>query len=82
MLVEAPGLRARLIPEGIVVRDCTSFGMPTTVRIAVPTPGGLERLDAALSSIDPCTVGEATDPAGASAARAGHSAHAREKGAP
>ena len=28
VLVEAPGLRARLAPHGIVVRDCTSFGMP------------------------------------------------------
>jgi len=49
VLVEAPGLRARLAPHGIVVRDCTSFGMPGIVRIAVPAPRGLERLDEALS---------------------------------
>jgi len=52
VLVEAPGLRDRLAPHGIVVRDCTSFGMPDVVRIAVPGPGGLARLDEALSSID------------------------------
>ena len=27
--------------EGVLVRDCTSFGMPTTVRIAVPAPSDL-----------------------------------------
>ena len=52
VLVEAPGLRARLAPLGIVVRDCTSFGLPETVRIAVPDLQGLERLDSALSSIE------------------------------
>jgi len=53
VLVEAPGLRARLAPQGIVVRDCTSFGLPDMARIAVPTPQGLERLDEALSSVGP-----------------------------
>jgi histidinol-phosphate/aromatic aminotransferase/cobyric acid decarboxylase-like protein len=48
VLVDAPGLREGLAPAGIVVRDCTSFGLPGTVRIAVPPPEGLERLDAAL----------------------------------
>ncbi|HUY22182.1 MAG TPA: aminotransferase class I/II-fold pyridoxal phosphate-dependent enzyme [Acidimicrobiales bacterium] len=52
VLVDAPGLRARLAPHGVVVRDCTSFGMPDVVRIAVPPSSGLERLDAALSRID------------------------------
>jgi histidinol-phosphate/aromatic aminotransferase/cobyric acid decarboxylase-like protein len=51
VLVEAPGLRPRLAPSGVVVRDCTSFGLPDMVRIAVPGPRGLERLDEALSSI-------------------------------
>lgn len=55
VLVEAPGLRDPLARRGVVVRDCTSFGMPTMVRIAVPSSPGLERLDAALSSIDQCT---------------------------
>jgi histidinol-phosphate/aromatic aminotransferase/cobyric acid decarboxylase-like protein len=50
LLVDAAGLRARLAPHGIVVRDCSSFGMPGTVRIAVPDEDGLTRLDQALSS--------------------------------
>lgn len=52
VLVEAPGLRDQLAPRGIIVRDCTSFGMPRTVRIAVPGPDGLDRLDAALTQRD------------------------------
>ncbi|HVA04647.1 MAG TPA: aminotransferase class I/II-fold pyridoxal phosphate-dependent enzyme [Acidimicrobiales bacterium] len=52
VLVAAPGLRADLVTHGIVVRDCTSFGMPDVVRIAVPAPSGLERLERALSEID------------------------------
>jgi histidinol-phosphate/aromatic aminotransferase/cobyric acid decarboxylase-like protein len=48
VLVDAPELRNRLAAEGILVRDCTSFGMPGTVRIAVPGPDGLARLERAL----------------------------------
>jgi histidinol-phosphate/aromatic aminotransferase/cobyric acid decarboxylase-like protein len=50
LLADAPGLRARLAPHGIVVRDCSSFGMPGIVRIAVPDENGLDRLDHALGS--------------------------------
>lgn len=47
----AAGLRHRLAPLGIVVRDCTSFGLPDCARIAVPDPDGLERLDRALDAV-------------------------------
>ncbi len=50
LLVDAPGLRDRLAPHGVVVRDCTSFGMPGVVRIAVPTDQGLHRLAQALAT--------------------------------
>ena len=46
----APGLRERLAPQGVVVRDCASFGLPGQARIAVPTPDGLARLAAALEA--------------------------------
>lgn len=45
----AGGLRAALAAQGVAVRDCSSFGMPGTVRIAVPDEAGLARLDAALA---------------------------------
>jgi histidinol-phosphate/aromatic aminotransferase/cobyric acid decarboxylase-like protein len=47
VLVDAP-LRDQLAPLGIVVRDCTSFGMPGVTRIAVPDERGIERLAGAL----------------------------------
>jgi histidinol-phosphate/aromatic aminotransferase/cobyric acid decarboxylase-like protein len=49
LLAHAPGLRARLAPLGVVVRDCTSFGLVDHVRIAVPDEHGLARLDEALT---------------------------------
>ena len=36
--------RARLARQGVLVRDCTSFGLPGHVRIAVPDEIGLRRL--------------------------------------
>ncbi|MDQ2729533.1 MAG: aminotransferase class I/II-fold pyridoxal phosphate-dependent enzyme [Actinomycetota bacterium] len=52
VLVDGAGdLRDRLAVHGVVVRDCATFGMPGTVRIAVPGPDGLARLDEALCRI-------------------------------
>jgi len=47
----AAGLRERLAPLGVVVRDCTSFGLGGCARVAVPDAGGLERLDAVLHAV-------------------------------
>jgi histidinol-phosphate/aromatic aminotransferase/cobyric acid decarboxylase-like protein len=44
-----PGLRAALAGQGVVVRDCASFGLDDHVRIAVPNGDGLARLDGALT---------------------------------
>jgi histidinol-phosphate/aromatic aminotransferase/cobyric acid decarboxylase-like protein len=52
MLIEAPGLRERLARRGVVVRDCTSFGMRGHVRIAVPDDAGLERLHEVLPNAE------------------------------
>ena len=49
----APGLRDRLIPHGVVVRDCASFGLAGHARVAVPDPAGLERLADALERSAP-----------------------------
>jgi histidinol-phosphate/aromatic aminotransferase/cobyric acid decarboxylase-like protein len=52
LLCDAPaGFRDKLLGQGIVVRDCTSFGLPAQVRIAVPGHEGMERLSAALDCI-------------------------------
>lgn len=50
VLVHADGLRERLAPQGVVVRDCASFGMPGWARVGLPDERGLARLDAALGA--------------------------------
>jgi histidinol-phosphate/aromatic aminotransferase/cobyric acid decarboxylase-like protein len=50
VLARGGGLRDRLAPHAIAVRDCTSFGLPSHTRIAVPDPSGIERLDQALGA--------------------------------
>ena len=52
VLVERRGLREQLAPHGILVRDCSSFGLRGVTRIAVPSSAGIEALDEALSLID------------------------------
>jgi histidinol-phosphate/aromatic aminotransferase/cobyric acid decarboxylase-like protein len=51
VLVPAPGLRAALLDQRIVVRDCATFGLRDTVRIAVPDAAGLDRLVRALDAV-------------------------------
>ena len=48
LLMKAPGLREHLARHAIAIRDCTSFGLPGTVRMAVPDEAGLDRLSRAL----------------------------------
>ncbi|MHB1486286.1 MAG: aminotransferase class I/II-fold pyridoxal phosphate-dependent enzyme [Acidimicrobiales bacterium] len=48
-----PELRQKLSPLGILVRDCASFGMPGSARLAVPGPEGLARLLAGLDALGP-----------------------------
>ena len=43
----AAATRARLARHGVLVRDCTSFGLPGHIRVAVPDEAGLARLVAA-----------------------------------
>jgi len=48
LVPEARGLRERLAPLGVVVRDCASFGLDGAARVAVPDDAGIARLDDAL----------------------------------
>jgi histidinol-phosphate/aromatic aminotransferase/cobyric acid decarboxylase-like protein len=52
VLCDAPDrFRDKLLGQGIVVRDCASFGLPELARIAVPHHEGIERLSTALDAI-------------------------------
>ena len=43
ILAEAPGLRERLAPHGVVVRDCSNFGLPGVVRLGRAVRRGHDR---------------------------------------
>jgi histidinol-phosphate/aromatic aminotransferase/cobyric acid decarboxylase-like protein len=47
----APRARARLLERGILVRDCTSFGLPRCIRVAARKPDANDDLIAALESL-------------------------------
>ncbi len=47
----AAGVRDGLATRGVLVRDCSSFGLPDSVRIAVPGPAGVSRLARALEEV-------------------------------
>ncbi|HWW54936.1 MAG TPA: aminotransferase class I/II-fold pyridoxal phosphate-dependent enzyme [Acidimicrobiales bacterium] len=51
LVPSAAGLRPKLASEAILVRDCTSFGLPDHIRIAVPSTTGLARLRRALEAV-------------------------------
>jgi|APThiThiocy_cv2_1041547.scaffolds.fasta_scaffold00515_19 histidinol-phosphate/aromatic aminotransferase/cobyric acid decarboxylase-like protein len=78
VLVDSPGLRERLAPHGVLVRDCASFGMTGVARIAVPTADGLARLDAALVAAEVAAdvTGQMAGPVDRAAAGADRDAHA------
>lgn len=51
LVPRSAGLRDRLAPLGVLVRDCASFGLPDHTRVGVPDERGLERLDTALAVV-------------------------------
>jgi L-threonine-O-3-phosphate decarboxylase len=48
---DAPAFRAALLRRGILVRDCTSFGLPAHIRIAARRPEENQRLLAAVREV-------------------------------
>jgi histidinol-phosphate/aromatic aminotransferase/cobyric acid decarboxylase-like protein len=54
--VESPSaLRSALLAQRMVIRDCTSFGLPHFIRIATQLPEANARLIAALADFAPVT---------------------------
>ncbi len=53
VLVQRAGLREALAPEGVVVRDATSFGFAGLARVAVPHPNQFESVLAAFGRVGP-----------------------------
>jgi histidinol-phosphate/aromatic aminotransferase/cobyric acid decarboxylase-like protein len=48
---QATPFRQRLLGQGILVRDCTSFGLPDYVRIAAQQPAENEQLVLAIQKV-------------------------------
>jgi len=51
VLVDNPSLRSELAGRGVIVRDCTSFGLDHFHRVAVPAPHMFERVIAAFATV-------------------------------
>ncbi len=51
LVPKAGDLRASLATKGVLVRDCSSFGLTDTIRIAVPSASGLDQLEEAISTL-------------------------------
>jgi threonine-phosphate decarboxylase len=52
LLVENdPSLRERLVPHGVLVRDCSSFGLAGVSRVAVPRANEVDRVVAAFERV-------------------------------
>ena len=48
---DGAAFRRALLPRGIVVRDCASFGLPAHVRVACKRPAEVERLLSAVAEV-------------------------------
>ncbi len=51
VLIDGPDLRSPLAGQGVLVRDCASFGLEGTTRVAVPRPDEVARVLAAFEAI-------------------------------
>ncbi len=53
---DAPKWRSLLLAKGMVVRDCTSFGLPEYIRVGIRAMADCQRLAAAMSEVTQATL--------------------------
>lgn len=53
LIDHAAQLRSALVPHGVLVRDCSSFGLPDVARVALPRPDEFDRVMAAFQQVRP-----------------------------
>jgi len=51
LIDDAPGLRSQLLEHGVLVRDCSSFGLAGTARVALPRPEEFDRVVTAFERV-------------------------------
>ena len=77
-VANASATQARLLEQGILVRDCTSFGLPRHIRISPRTPAQGDRLVAALAGEPLPEVADGRLILVLGGARSGKSTHAEQ----
>ena len=51
LIDDAPQLRSAIVPHGMLVRDCSSFGLPDMARVALPRPDQFDQVTAAFQQV-------------------------------